>query len=145
MSQVVENGNSVVVNYVGTLEDGSEFDNSYERGEPIGFTVGGDGVIQGFSAGVVGMSVGEKKSITISPEEAYGERTIEAVQVFPVDSFPEDMELHPGMQVQGAGPEGQEFPAIVVAVAVNGITLDMNHPLAGRTLNFEVEVVSIDT
>ena len=145
MSQVVENGNNVVVNYVGTLEDGSEFDNSYERGEPIGFTVGGDGVIPGFSAGVIGMSVGDKKSITIPAGEAYGERTIDAVQVFPVDAFPEDMSLEPGMQVQGAGPEGQEFPAIVVAVAVNGITLDMNHPLAGHTLNFDVEVVSIDT
>ena len=144
MSQVVENGNNVVVNYVGTLEDGSEFDNSYERGEPIGFTVGGDGVIPGFSTGVLGMSVGDKKSITIPAEEAYGERTIEAVQVFPADAFPEGMNLEPGMQVQGAGPEGQEFPAIVVAVAVNGVTLDMNHPLAGHTLNFDVEIVSIE-
>ena len=145
MSQVVVNGNNVVVNYVGTLVDGTEFDNSYERGEPIGFTVGGEGVIKGFSSGVLGMTVGEKKSITITPEEGYGERTVEAVQVFPVEAFQEDMDLQPGMQVQGAGPEGQEFPAIVVAVAVNGITLDMNHPLAGQTLNFDVEVVSIDT
>ena len=144
MSQVVENGNTIAVNYVGTLEDGSEFDNSYERGEPIGFEVGGAQVIKGFSNAVLGMQVGEKKSVTITPEDAYGERQLEAVQVFPREAFPEDMELAPGMQVTGAGPEGQEFPAIVTAIAFNGVILDMNHPLAGRTLNFDIEVVSIE-
>lgn len=144
MSQVVENGNTIAVNYVGTLEDGSEFDNSYERGEPISFEVGGEAVIRGFSNAVVGMKVGDKKSVSIAPEDAYGERQLEAVQVFPREAFPEDMELSVGMQVQGAGPEGKTFPAIVSAVAFNGIVLDMNHPLSGRTLNFDIEVVSIE-
>jgi peptidylprolyl isomerase len=144
MSQTVENGKVISVNYVGTLDDGTEFDNSYTRGEPISFEVGGAGIIKGFSSAVTGMTVGEKKTVTIPCLEAYGERTLEAVQVFPRESFTEDMELHVGMQVTGANEEGQEFPAIVSAVASNGIVLDMNHPLAGQDLTFQVEIVSID-
>ena len=131
---------------MGTLEDGSEFDNSYDRGEPIGFTVGGAGVIPGFSTGVLGMSVGDKKTITISRRGSVWRANYRCdPSLSRRIAFPEDMELEPGMQVQGAGPEGQEFPAIVVAVAVNGITLDMNHPACWtHTLNFDVEIVSID-
>ena len=144
MSQTVENGNTISVNYVGTLDDGTEFDNSYTRGEPIGFVVGGEQVIKGFSTAVLGMTVGEKKTVTIPKEEAYGDRTLEAVQVFPTDAFDEEMNIQVGMQVQGKGPEGEEFPALVTAVASNGVVLDMNHPLAGRDLTFEIEVVSIE-
>ena len=143
MSRNVQDGDVVQVNYIGTLDDGTEFDNSYQRGEPIGFVVGGNQVLPAFSQGVLDMQVGEKRSLSLTPEEGYGPRRDDAIQVFPREAFPEDMEFQIGMQVQGEGPNGP-FPAVVTAVAHNGVVLDMNHPLAGQSLNFDVEVVSIE-
>ena len=143
MSRNAQDGNVVQVNYIGTLDDGTEFDNSYERGEPIAFVVGGDQVLPAFSQGILEMEVGEKRTLRMSAEEGYGERRDDAIQVFPRESFPEDMEFQVGMQVQGEGPNGS-FPAVVTAIASNGITIDANHPLAGNDLNFEIELVSIN-
>ena len=143
MSRNAQDGNVVQVNYIGTLDDGTEFDNSYERGEPIAFVVGGDQVLPAFSQGVLEMQVGEKRTLRMSAEEGYGERRNDAIQVFPLESFPEGMEFQVGMQVQGEGPNGP-FPAVVTAVAHNGVVLDLNHPLAGQPLNFEVEMVNIE-
>ena len=143
MSRSAQNGDVVQVNYIGTLDDGTEFDNSYERGEPIAFVVGSDQVLPAFSQGVLNMQVGEKRTVQMSAEEGYGLRRDDAVQIFPREAFPEEMVFEVGMQVQGEGPNGP-FPAVVTAVAHNGVILDMNHPLAGQALNFEVEVVSIE-
>ncbi len=140
--KVVKDGRNVTVHYVGKLDDGSIFDSSRDY-EPISFEVGGGKVIPGFDQAVIGMKVGETKSVQILSEDAYGDRNENAVLVVPRDAFPEDMEIEIGMQVTGQGPNG-DFPAIVTAKASNGVTIDMNHPLAGQNLNFEIEVVEVN-
>ena len=139
--KVVKEGRNVSVHYTGTLDDGTVFDTSRNR-EPISFEVGSGTVISGFDQAVVGLKVGESKTVRIEVDDAYGERNENAVLVVPHDAFPEGMEVEPGMQVQGSGPQG-EFPAIVTAIAANGITIDMNHPLAGQDLTFDIEVVEV--
>ena len=139
--KIVKEGRTVSVHYVGTLDDGSIFDSSRDY-DPISFEVGGGKVIPGFNEAVVGMKVGEKKTVNILSEDAYGDRNENAVLVVPREAFPKDMEIEVGMQVQGSGPDG-EFPAIVTAMATNGITIDLNHPLAGQNLNFEIEVLEV--
>ena len=142
MSDAVRTGQNVSVQYTGTLNDGTVFDSNVGV-EPFTFTIGTGAVISGFDQAVVGMSVGETKSVTIPVDEAYGQRTLDAVLVIEPSSFPEEMDLQIGMQVQGEGPNGA-FPAIVTAIASNGITIDANHPLAGNDLNFEIELLSIN-
>lgn len=139
--KIVKEGRKVTVHYVGTLDDGTVFDDSTSQ-EPISFEVGSGQIIAGFDEAVRGMKEGEKKSIKISSDEAYGPRNTNAVLVVPRESFPEDMDIQLGMQVQGTGPEG-DFPAIVTAVASNGITIDLNHPLAGCDLNFDIEILDV--
>lgn len=140
--KVVKEGRNVTVHYVGTLDDGSVFDSSRDY-DPISFEVGGGKVIPGFNEAVVGMKVGETRNVQILSENAYGDRNEKAVLVVPRDAFPQDMEIEIGMQVTGQGPDG-DFPAIVTATASNGVTIDMNHPLAGHNLNFEIEVVEVN-
>ena len=139
--KIVKEGRNVSVHYTGTLDDGTVFDTSRGR-DPILFEVGSGKVIPGFEQAVVGLKVGETKSVKLGASEAYGERNEEAVIVVPRTAFPEDMEITPGMQVQGSGPHGT-FPAIVQSIATEGITIDMNHPLAGQQLNFEIEVIEV--
>lgn len=141
-SSTAQDGQTVVVNYVGTLDDGTQFDSSYDRGEGIAFTIGGGQVLPAFSAATIGMGVGDKKTIRIESADAYGLRNDEAVQIFPLDAFDEGITLEVGMQIQGEGPNGP-FPAIVTAVASNGVILDLNHPLAGQDLNFEIELMEV--
>ena len=143
MSKLVESGNTISVHYRGTLDDGTEFDSSHTRGEPIQFQAGSGQMIAGFDSAVIGMGVGAKKSITISCEEAYGLRDEAAVQVIPRDQFPEDFEFVEGASVQGTGPGGQPFLAKIVTAEGSDVTLDFNHPLAGQQLGFEIEVVEI--
>ena len=143
MTQLVEAGNTVQVHYVGTLEDGSEFDNSRERGEALTFEVGGSSIIAGFSDAVVGMTPGETKTVTIPPENAYGSVMEEAVQNVPRDAFPSDFEFVKGAFVKGLNPNGQEVLAKIVEYTEDSISIDMNHPLAGKNLQFEIELVDI--
>ena len=142
MSDGVRVGQNVSVHYTGTLDDGSVFDSSKDK-DPFNFTTGTGAVIPGFDQAVVGMTVGETKGVHIPSDEAYGPRNMDAVIVIERESFPEDMDIQVGMTVQGEGPNGA-FPATVAAVASNGITIDANHPLAGKNLNFEIELVSIN-
>tara|TARA_B100001094_G_C18164164_1_gene791045 strand:+ start:274 stop:720 length:447 start_codon:yes stop_codon:yes gene_type:complete len=143
MSKVQE-GNTVSVHYKGTLTNGEEFDNSYNRGQPINFTVGTGQMIAGFDRGVVGMSVGETKSIVIQPEEAYGLRNEEAVQKVPKTQFPEDFSFEIGSTVQGVNPDGGQITAVIMSNEDDTVVLDFNHPLASLTLNFDVEIVEIE-
>ena len=138
----VENGQTVSVHYVGTLDDGTEFDNSRARGEAMSFQVGAGRVIPGFESALTGMSVGDTKSISISADAAYGPVNPDAVQTTPRTAFPEDFALSEGLQVQGQGPNGPVL-ATVRGFDEASVTLDMNHPLAGKNLNFEIELVSI--
>ena len=139
----VQEGNTVSVHYKGTLNDGTEFDSSYSRGEPISFEVGSGQMIKGFDSAVNGMTTGEKKSFTLSPEEAYGDRKSDLVQAVPKTNFPPDFEPVVGAMVQGQDPTGQVFTAKIVTQDIATVTLDFNHPLAGENLNFEVELVEI--
>lgn len=139
----IKNGDKVSVHYRGTLDDGTEFDNSYDRGETLTFEVGVGQMIKGFDSGVVGMTVGETKTIKITADEAYGQRQPEAVQSIPKTSFPENFQFIIGQQVQGTGPNGENISAVLISEEEETATLDFNHPLAGKDLNFSVELVEI--
>lgn len=141
MSQA-KSGDTVHVHYTGKLDDGTQFDSSVER-EPLEFAVGDGQVIAGFDKAVEGMTVGEKKSVRIPADEAYGERHEQLVQDVPKSALPDDLEPVVGMHLQAPEPSGQVMRLVVVAVAEDSITVDGNHPLAGEALNFDVELLAI--
>lgn len=129
-------GDTVAVNYRGTLDDGSEFDSSEGR-DPLTFVVGSGQVIAGFDDAVRGLAVGESRTVRIEPEDAYGERTDEAVIEFPADSAPE------GLSVGDQVTLSNGLPATVLEITEDTVLIDANHPLAGEALTFEIELVSI--
>ncbi len=135
-----EDGTQIKVHYTGTLEDGTEFDSSKDR-DPLEFTLGEGEVITGFENTVRDMEVGEKRQVTISKDDAYGEHNKELVFDVPTENFPADIPKEEGQQILLRSPEGQEAPAFIVSVGEENITVDANHPLAGFDLNFEVELV----
>ena len=143
MSTTATQGDTVKVHYKGTLNDGSQFDSSYERGEPIAFTVGGGQMIQGFDDAVFGMTVGEVKNITLTPDEAYGDVNPDAQTTLNKDTFPEDFEFNSVDKVPLMGPGGAHFIGTITEIRDEDITVDMNHPMAGKDLNFEIELVEI--
>lgn len=138
----VKDGDVVKVHYTGKLVNGEQFDSSVGR-EPLEFTVGAGQMIKGFDAAMPGMSLGEKKMINIAPEDAYGERSEEAIIQFPKENVPADMVLEPGMQLTLSNQAGQPVPVIVVEVKDEVIILDANHFLAGQELIFDIELVEI--
>lgn len=135
-------GNTVKVMYKGTLEDGTVFDQSQE-GSPLEFTVGSGQLIPGFDRGVVGMKLNETKTVTIPPEDAYGLPNPEMVRNFPKSSMPEGFEPEAGMQITMQDPQGRPVPAKIAGVTDDEVAIDLNHPLAGETLIFEITVVEI--
>ena len=136
-----QQGDTVKVHYRGTLADGTEFDTS-EGSEPLEFTVGSGQVIPGFDTAVQDMNeVGDKKTVTIPSDEAYGERVEEAAQQIPIDAFPEPPQV--GWVVELTTPDGERVQAIVAQVGEDTATIDFNHPLAGEDLTFEIELVDI--
>jgi len=137
-------GNIVKVHYKGTFtSSGEEFDSSFQRGEPISFTLGAGQMIPGFESGVEGMTVGETKSITLTPEQAYGHHRVEAIRDMPKSTFPEDFRFVVGGIITGQAPTGQPMMATVVEEKENDVTLDFNHPMAGKDLNFSIELLEI--
>jgi FKBP-type peptidyl-prolyl cis-trans isomerase 2 len=140
----VEKGNNVKVHYTGTLEDGQQFDSSRDRGETLNFTVGTGQMIAGFDEALMGMAIGEVKDVTLSPEKAYGERSEEAVMSVSRQNFPEDFVVEIGAMVQGSTAQGMPIQAQIVGEDEENIVLDMNHPLAGKSLNFNIELVEIE-
>lgn len=140
--QQVKNGDTVAIHYHGTLTDGSIFDSSLERA-PLEFEVGSGMVIPGFDAGVMEMTVGEKKQIHIPFMEAYGPSQTEMIMDFPKDQFPADMVPEVGMQLQMSSQDGQNFPVVIIEVAEETVKLDGNHPLAGKDLIFDLELIEI--
>ena len=136
------NGDTVHVHYTGKLDDGTVFDSSDGR-DPLAFTVGSGQVVPGFEEAVAGMQVGDSKTVRIAPGDAYGERRDDLVLDVPTDQLPDGLEPEVGMELGLRGQDGQTMPVRVAAVGSDAITLDANHPLAGKTLTFDVELVSI--
>jgi FKBP-type peptidyl-prolyl cis-trans isomerase 2 len=139
---VATKGNTVKVHYTGKLQDGTVFDSSENR-EPLQFTLGDGNMIKGFDAAVQGMSVGEDKSITIPSAEAYGEKRDEMMVDIPMNQVPADIKPEVGMDLSIQNQNGQPMPVKVVAVDEEKITLDANHPLAGKDLIFDIKLVEI--
>jgi len=135
-------GDLVKIHYTGTLEDGTEFDSSADR-DPLEFELGSGQVISGFDKAVEGMSVGERKSVTIPPEEAYGPHQGKMVQDVPKSALPQDLTPTEGMALQTRDQQGKTIRLTVTAVNEESITVDANHPLAGKALNFDIELVAI--
>jgi FKBP-type peptidyl-prolyl cis-trans isomerase 2 len=140
--QQVKSGDKVKVHYHGRLISGDTFDSSEGR-EPLEFEVGGGMVIKGFDDGVTGMSVGEKKTVNIPAEEAYGPTNEEMVIEFPKTNFPPDMQLETGLPLMMSNGQGQNFQVVVVEIKEETVILDANHPLAGKELIFDLELVEI--
>ena len=135
-------GKKVKTHYRGTLDDGTQFDSSYDRGEPIEFTCGAGQMIPGFDAAVVDMALGEKKSVHIPAKDAYGEYNEQAVQKIPANQIPNADQLPVGQTVYFNSPYGP-MPAKAVSVTIDEVVLDMNHELAGKDLNFDIELVEV--
>ena len=142
MARTVKKDDTIRVHYTGRLEDDTQFDSSAGK-DPIEFTVGQGQLIQGFENGVMGMAPGEKKTISIQPAEAYGERQEDLLGKVGRDQFPPEIVPEAGMQLQVKRPDGEVMPVVVVEVTEEEVTLDGNPPLAGKTLVFDLEVVEI--
>ncbi|HOZ97904.1 MAG TPA: peptidylprolyl isomerase [Niabella sp.] len=141
--QEVKKGDKVKVHYHGKLTNGETFDSSEGR-DPLEFEVGSGMVIKGFDDGVTGMLVGEKKTIQIPVIEAYGEKIAEMIIEMPKSQFPEDMNLEVGLPLVMSDNSGQQFQVVITEIKEDSVVLDANHPLAGKDLIFDLEVVSIE-
>lgn len=139
----VKTGDTIQIHYTGTLADGSKFDSSEGR-DPLEFEVGSGQIIPGLDAAMPGMTVGEKKTVEIACADAYGPLDPGARQAVPRGDIPADIPLDPGTQLQVQTPSGQVMPVTVVEVTETEVTLDANHPLAGKDLTFAVELVAIN-
>lgn len=137
-------GKKVKVHYVGTLDDGTKFDSSRDRGEPLAFTCMAGQMIKGFDEAVREMEVGQVVNVRLEPAEAYGERDERLVQTIPLAQMPGSEGLVVGQRVMLSGPAGQPFPATVAAKEGDTITFDMNHEMAGKALNFEIELLEAE-
>jgi peptidylprolyl isomerase len=140
--QQVKKGDKVKVHYHGRLNNGETFDNSKGR-DPLEFEVGSGQVIKGFDEGVTGMAVGDKKTINIPVDHAYGPRNPEMVIEMPRDRFPKEMELEVGLPLVMSDGNGQQFQVVVAEIGEAAVFLDANHPLAGEDLTFDLELVEI--
>ncbi len=137
-------GDTVKVNYTGKLEDGSVFDSSENR-EPLEFTMGEGQLIKGFEKAVDGMEAGESTTVNIPSKEAYGERRDDLEMDIAKSELPDEVEPEEGMQLQMKQQEnGQIIPVQITGVADDKVTIDANHPLAGKDLIFDIEVVEVE-
>jgi len=139
----VENGHFVKVDYTGTLENGDVFDSS-RNSHPIEVEVGAGGVIKGFENTLIGMGENEKKTFTLSPEQAYGHRNESSEQSFMRSELPQGFDPQVGQVLALQNPQDGQSPARVKHTDDEKITMDLNHPLAGQTLTFEIEVLEIN-
>lgn len=140
--QQVKNGDNVRVHYHGKLSDGSTFDSSEGR-SPLEFQVGSGQVIKGFDDALVDMKIGDKKTVVIPAEHAYGEASENMYIEYPIADFPADMKPEVGMELHMSDAEGNNFPVVIKEVKDNAVVLDANHPLAGKELTFDIELVEI--
>lgn len=141
MAQAKE-GDTVKVHYTGTLSDGTVFDSSKDR-DPLEFTIGSQQVIPGFEENVKGMAVGDSKTFTLNPGEAYGDRNDQMMVDVERAQMPEDIDPEVGMMLQVQGQDGSVSHVTITEVTDDKVTLDANHPLAGQDLTFEIELQEI--
>jgi FKBP-type peptidyl-prolyl cis-trans isomerase 2 len=139
----IKSGDRVTVHYTGKLSDGQMFDTSQGRA-PLTFTTGSGQVIPGFEKAVEGMKVKEKKNFIIPSHEAYGPVIKEMIIEIPRDKLPPQPDPQVGMQLIMKGPQGQQIPARIIKVETGKVTIDLNHPLAGKDLHFDIEIVGIN-
>src|SRR5262249_32746345 len=142
MEQVKE-GDTISIHYTGKLDDGTVFDSSAGR-QPLQFTVGAREVIRGFEEGAIGMAIGEKRDVVIAPEQAYGPYIEELVKVLPRSAFPPNVNPAIGYEFSVQLQSGESIPVRIIDIEGDEITIDANHLLAGETLFFNLELVSID-
>jgi len=140
--QQVKSGDKVKVHYHGKLTSGETFDSSAGR-QPLEFEVGSGMVIKGFDDGVTGMKVGDKKTINIPAESAYGEKNPDMLIEYPKSQFPENIELQVGTDLMMSSASGQQFQVKIADIKDDVVILDANHPLAGEELIFDIELVEI--
>lgn len=140
MEDLIKDGDIIKIHYTGRLPDGEEFDSTRDRA-PLIFVVGVGQVVKGFDQAVLGMKVGDKKTVCFPPEQAYGQHQPENLLEFPLDRMPHLQSLKVGMQIKIPLQGGKAVSARVVEVKDSRILLDANHPLAGKTLNFDLEIV----
>lgn len=140
----VEKGNKIKVDYEGRFENGEIFDTSKhgDHSHPLEFEAGMGMVVPGFDAAVIGMEIDEEKEFTLKPEEAYGMPDERAIQKVPKENFPP--EAKEGMSIGIPLPDGQKIPAKITKMDDNEVTIDMNHPLAGKTLIFKIKLLEIN-
>ena len=141
--KTVESGHFVKIDYTGTLENGDMFDSS-RNSHPIEVEVGAGRIIKGFEDALIGMAEKEKKTFTLSPEEAYGPRNENLEQSFMRSELPQGVDPQVGQVLALQNPQGGHLPARVKHADIEKITVDLNHPLAGKSLTFEIEIVEIN-
>lgn len=137
-----DQGDTVRVHYEGTLEDGTVFDSSQDD-NPVEFTIGQEEVIPGFEETIIGMNIGDTETTTLSPEEAYGPRHDELIMEVPKNQFPENVPMEENVELEVPLEEGGSIDAIISNVGDDEVTIDANHPLAGKKLTFEIELEEI--
>lgn len=140
MAETIKAGDTISVNYTGRFEDGQVFDSSEGR-EPLKFTVGAGQLIKGFDDAVVGLKAGEKTSVTIAPEDGYGQHREDLIVDIPKANVPDDLAVEVGKQFHLRDQSGRPVPAVVVEITDEVVRMDANPPLAGKTLVFDIEVV----
>jgi peptidylprolyl isomerase len=138
----VKTGDTVRIHYTGTLADGTQFDSSAGR-DPLEFAVGSGQIIPGLDKALPGMAVGDRKQVVVPADEAYGQPNPEARQAVPRSEIPDHIPLDLGTQLQVQTPTGQTMTVVVAEVTETEVTLDANHPLAGKELTFDIELVAI--
>ena len=139
---IIKDGDTVSVHYTGTLTSGEVFDSSLER-EPLKFTLGMGQLIPGFERAIMGLSVGQKATTNIPSKEAYGEHNSDMVLEVPKNQLPPELDAQVGMQLQLNQPDGQAIPVQITQIKEEMVTIDANHPLAGKNLNFDIEIIEI--
>lgn len=137
----VKKGDKIKVEYEGRFTDGTVFDSSAEHGSPLDFTAGVGMVVPGFDSAVIGMKIGEEKEVTLTPEKAYGPSNPKAIKKVSKMNFPPGAKA--GMQIGIPLPNGEHFPATIIEVNDKEVTIDLNHPMAGKTLIFKIKLVEI--
>ncbi|MBD3259541.1 peptidylprolyl isomerase [Candidatus Woesearchaeota archaeon] len=139
----IKEGNKVKIEYEGSLEDGTVFDSSAKHGAPLEVEIGAKQIIPGFEKALIGMEKGQEKEITLKPADAYGEPNPQLLKKIPKAQLPKEPEPKKGMMLTLGTPDGKQFPAKIAEVGENDVTIDLNHPLAGKTLKFKIKVLDV--